>query len=62
MFLPYPVPSRRVMAWKHMKILHYLDTKQFFEAASVEVFPEFGNLPMYTLMLELPQLRWEHSG
>ena len=62
MFSPYPVPSRRVIAWKDMKVLHDLETKQFFEATSVEVFPEFGDLPLYTLMLEPPQLMWEHSG
>ena len=52
MFAPYPVSSRRVATWKDMKTFHYLETKQFLEAASVEVFPEFGDLPLYTLMLE----------
>ena len=62
MFAPYPVPSRRVMTWKDMKTLHYLETKQFFEAAAVEVVPAFGDLPLYTLLQEPPQLMWEHSG
>merc|ERR1712051_387097 len=62
MFAPYPVPSRRVMTWKDMTTLHYLKTKQFFEAAVVEVVLAFGDLPLYTLLQEPPQLMWEHSG
>ena len=45
-----------------MNILHYVETKLFYEAAAVEVFPDFGSLPLYELMQEPPQLMWEHSG
>ena len=30
LFASYPVASRRVMAWKDMNILHYVETKLFY--------------------------------
>ena len=62
MFSPYPVASRRVLAWKDMNILHYVETKAFYEAASVEIFPEFSSLPLYEIVQAPPELMWEHDG
>ena len=61
-FAKYPVPSCRTLGWKDEKSLHYLDTKAFFEAASVEVVSSFSAVPLGALVEEPPTLMWEHQG
>ena len=56
------MPSRRTFSWQDHKVLHYLETKAFLEAAKVEVAKELGAIPLGVLIEEPPRLMWEHQG
>ena len=62
MFEDYPVEPRRLLSWKDEKVIHYNETKEFLEAAKVEVLSQFGSLPLAQLLSEPPTLMWEHQG
>ena len=50
------------MTWSDRRITLYNDVKEFCDAASVEVYDNFGAMPPSQFINEPGKIIWEHSG